>query len=125
VGFVSNTVLVHVVQVLPLVAIAMTLRRLADWSAVMAAPLFAFWFLIMAGIWLLLFGTSRFFTGSFTTTEILLTVIIGIACIVGLTRAYQQGTPKATAGRVLTVGVIAARQAAAVWLSYHPAVVAR
>src|SRR5712664_1788018 len=69
VGIVSDTLLRHIIQIAPLV-VASSLPRRYAWSVSAAAPLFAFWFLVMGAIWLFLFGVARIFTGTFTTAEI-------------------------------------------------------
>src|SRR6185503_21112723 len=70
VGVVSNTLRIHFVQIVPLLAVVALLRWKPQWSTVASVPLFMFWLLVMGGIWLFLLGISRFFTGRFTTTEI-------------------------------------------------------
>src|SRR4051794_11907316 len=58
VGIVSHTLLRHIIQVTPLVvAIALVFRRPAL-AVVAATPLFAFWLLVMASIWLFLLGVA-------------------------------------------------------------------
>lgn len=122
VGVVSNTMRIHAVQIVPLLAIVALLRWKPRWSAVASVPLFTFWLLVMGGIWLFLLGISRFFTGRFTTTEIVLTLVMGVASVIGIAASYRQGTLMAGWARVLAVSAIAAMQAAAVWLSYFPIV---
>jgi hypothetical protein len=115
----------HLVQIAPLVlALALSVRRPTPGVAA-AAPLFAFWFLIMGGIWLFLLGLARVFTGTFSPTEITLTLIIGAASLAGLAAAHRRGTSMTVAGRVVTVLVFAGLQFAALWLSVQPFVARR
>ncbi len=84
VGVVSREIVRHVLQTAP-VWIAVTLAwrggRLAKWAAV---PVFVFWFVIMALIWLFLLGIARIASGTYSPTEIAMTVVVGLACLVGL-----------------------------------------
>ena len=61
----------------------MVLPRRPAWGVSAAATLLAFWFLVMGAIWLFLLGVARIFTGTFTTAEIALTVLIGIGASFG------------------------------------------
>jgi hypothetical protein len=125
VGVVSQTVIRHMVQIIPLIlALALSVRRSALGS-VAAVPLFAFWFLIMGGIWLFLLGIARVFSGTFSPVEITLTLIIGAASVVGVVVAYRQGTSTPLAMRLGTIIVFAVLQFAAMWLSVQPFVATR
>jgi len=124
VGVVSDTLLRHVIQIAPLVMASSLPRRYA-WRLSAAAPLFAFWFLIMGAIWLFLLGVARIVTGTFTTAEIGLTIIIGVASLLGLVAVYRRGTTIPIAARVGTIGVSAVLQFAAMWLSVQPFVARR
>ena len=125
VGIVSHTVLRHIIQIAPLLgALGLLLRRSA-WGVSAAAPLFAFWFLIMCAIWLFLLGVARIVTGTFTPAEITLTVIIGAASLLGLGTAYRRGTTIPIVARLGTVTAFAVLQFAAMWLSAQPFVARR
>src|SRR3954466_5563526 len=89
VGIVSQTLLRHFVQIAPLVVALSLLPRRSAWFISAAAPLFAFWLLIMTAIWLFLLGVARIVTGTFTPAEVTLTVIIGVASFLGLGTAYR------------------------------------
>ena len=125
VGVVSRTLIRHAVQIAPLVlALALLLRR-SVWGVVAAVPLFAFWLLVMGGIWLFLLGIARVFPGTFSPTEIVLTLIIGAASMAGLAVAYGQRASTAIATQVGTVIVFAILQFGAMWLSVQPFVARR
>jgi hypothetical protein len=122
VGFVSGTVLPHLVQILPLLA-GLALCWLAPASSVaVVRGLLAFWLATMAGIWLFLLGVSRFLTGHFSAAEIVLTLVIGAAASVGLMAARSSSRPL-TVASAATVIVAAGVQAFALWLSYQPVIV--
>ena len=83
VGLVSGTEIRHVVQTLPLwLGVVFGLRRsqAARW---LALPMFLFWLGIMVLIWLFLLGWAHVVSGHFTPTEILMTVVVGIASVLG------------------------------------------
>jgi len=83
VGLGSHLVLRHLVQTLPSwVAVILSFRRsrAAGWVAL---PLFSFWFVVMAFIWLYLLGIARLVSGHFTLLEIAMTIIVGIASVTG------------------------------------------
>jgi hypothetical protein len=117
VGVVSQTLVRHAIQIAPL-AIALGLLAFRPaWAVSAAAPLFAFWFLIMGAIWLFLLGIARILTGTFSTAEVTLTVIIGVASALGLGAAYRRGITGSMVVHLGTIGVFAILQFVALWLS--------
>ncbi len=123
VGIVSHTLVRHIIQVTPLVvAIALVFRRPAL-AVVAAMPLFAFWLLLMASIWLFLLGVARIFTGTFTQVEITLTIIVGLASAVGLGAACRRGAGALSGTRITTIVAFAVLQFAAMWASVQSFVV--
>ena len=89
VGIGSHLVLRHVVQTLPLwVAVTLGLRRsrAAGWAGL---PVFLFWLLLMAVIWLYLLGVSNLLSGHFTGLEIAMTVMVGTASGVGIVAFFR------------------------------------
>ncbi len=125
VGIVSQTVLRHFIQIVPLVVALSLLPRRSAWGVSAAAPLFAFWCLVMGAIWLFLLGVARIFTGTFTLAEVTLTVIIGVASLLGLGTVYRRGTTLPIAARLGTIAGFAVLQFAAMWLSVQPFVARR
>lgn len=84
VGVVSHLLLRHVVQVIPAVLaliFAICGGRAARYAAL---PVFLCWLFLMTLIWLFLLGLTRVISGHFTTTETLLTIVIGAASLWGL-----------------------------------------
>jgi hypothetical protein len=87
VGAVSHGVIRHIVQTSPLwIAIVSGVRRSA-WSKWAALPCFVFWFLVMSAIWMFLLGWARFVSGTFSSTEIAMTVVVGLASLAGMVTA--------------------------------------
>ena len=125
VGVVSHTPIRHAVQITPVVvALILAIRRSSVANAA-AAPVFAFWLVIMGAIWLFLLGLARIVSGTFTAVEILLTIVIGLASVVGLAAAYRRGSTASAAVRFATVIFFAIFQFAAMWLSVQPYIARR
>jgi hypothetical protein len=125
VGIVSRTVLRHVIQIAPVLAALGLLVRRPVWGVTAAAPLFAFWLLIMGAIWLFLLGVARIVTGTFTPAEVTLTIIIGLASVLGLDSLYRIGTTIRIVARLGMITAFGILQFAAMWLSLQPFVARR
>lgn len=124
VGLVSGTLLTHLVQIVPLVLLLALLSRARALILVAAAALLSWWLVTMAAIWLFLLGVSRFLTGRFSPAEIFLTLVIGVACLVGLSAGGRTATMP-LGMRVLTIVLAAGLQSLALWVSYQPIVIGR
>jgi len=84
VGGATGLVWRHVIQTLPFwVAIRLGFRR-STFTGWIALPCFLFWLVIMILIWLYLLGVARILTGHFAPIEIVMTIIVGIASLVGI-----------------------------------------
>ena len=123
VGLVNNEVLRHAVQTLPLwFPIVMGLRQheMAKWTAL---PCFLIWLMLMSVIWLFLMGWTKVISGSFTSIEVMLTLVIGGATIAGSIIALRWHT-RVTWTKALSVSAIfIVFQTVALRLSFLPAVV--
>jgi hypothetical protein len=122
VGVVSNGVLRHLVQTLPLwFPIVLGLRRSesAKWTAL---PCFTIWLLLMTLIWLFLLGWANVISGHFTPVEIALTLIIGAASLAGLLIGLRWRTRLAWSRALLTLAVFAVLQLATVRISFLPSI---
>lgn len=124
VGVVSGTLRSHLVQIAPLVLLLALLPRASALIPVAAAAVLSWWLVTMAAIWLFLLGLSRFLTGRFSPTEIFLTLVIGVACLTGLSASGRAGTTPLTR-RLPTIVLAAGLQSVALWLSYQPIVIGR
>jgi hypothetical protein len=92
VGAVSNGSLRHEVQTLPLwfpIVLGFRQRELAKWSAL---PCLFLWLFVVVSIWLFLLGWAHILTGHFTPIEIAMTVLIGIACVFGISQSFRWKT---------------------------------
>jgi hypothetical protein len=92
-------------------------REFARWCAL---PCFLFWLVVMVLIWLFLLGIAHVFSGHFSPTEIVMTIVVGVASVVGtvlcLVRARWSWP-----GTGLVV-LFAALQVALMRISFLPAV---
>ena len=118
VGLVSNTVLRHVIQVVPLVVVVALSARHSRFSSAAATSLFTFWIFAMGGIWLFLLGIAPVFTGRYSPVEVVLTVVVGLASIAGLVAVFRHGTELRMPARLGTVFLFAILQPAALLLSF-------
>ena len=125
VGLVSGTEIRHVVQTAPVwlgVVLGWRMSSLARWIAL---PFFLFWLGIMVLIWLFLLGWARIVSGHFSPTEIAMTIVIGIASVVGMAaaaRAKVHARPVAAVGAFVAGAVM---QFVAFRISLLPAIARR
>ena len=125
VGAVSHGVVRHLVQTAPLwIAIVLGTRQ-SGWSKWAALPCFCFWLLLMILIWLFLLGWARIVSGSFSSTEIAMTGIVGLASMVGIVTAVRRtGSVRAWPATAMVL-LVAVLQVTALRLSMLPAVAHR
>ena len=124
VGVVSGTLSTHLVQIAPLLMVLALLMGMPNAGQPAAQAVLSFWLTTMAGIWLFLLGLSRFLTGTFSTAEVLLTVVIGMACAAGLAANARAGR-LSVIKKVSIIAVAAGLQSLALWLSYQPIIIGR
>ncbi len=120
VGVVSSTPLRHTVQVVP---VALSLAAVAGrrtWAAYAAFAVSLFWFLIMLAIWLFLLGLARILTGHFTTTEVVLTVLIGAFSLSGMAASVSARPTAGFARGTVALVLFAGLQVGAMWMSLQP-----
>ena len=125
VGAVSHGSLRHEVQTLPLwfpIVLGFQQRDVAKWSAL---PCLIFWLVIMVNIWLFLLGWARFVTGHFSAIEIAMTLIIGVACIIGLAVSFRWRTSLGWLGASTIAVAFAILQLAAFRISLIPYIATR
>jgi hypothetical protein len=103
VGVVSRGILRHVVQTAPLwIAVALGARRstLTRWAAL---PPLVFWLVLMIVLWMHLLGLVVWITGSFSPIEIVLTVVVAAAALVGIRQASAIPASNASSPGALAV----------------------
>src|SRR5471030_783769 len=84
VGMVSNTLLRHLIQVIPLTVPLIFIFYKRQWIFLVSVPLMVLWLLVMIFIWLFLLKIARIVHGHFSPTEIAMTILIGIFCLYGI-----------------------------------------
>lgn len=122
VGVGSHLVLRHVVQTVPLwIGVILGFRRsqLTGWAAL---PLFIFWFGLMTVIWLCLLGIAQLVHGSFSTLEIAMTVIVGLASIVGVAVFTRLKSSLSWITQIVLFIVMLAVQVGCFMCSFMPAI---
>src|SRR5580698_3924176 len=125
VGAVSHIVVRHVVQTSVLwIAIGLGVRnsKLTKWAAL---PCFVFWLVLMAAVWSFLLGWTTFLSGTFSPTEIAMTIIVGAASLVGMIRAVSMKSGVRAVRVTATVLVVLILQVAAFRLSMLPQIARR
>ena len=121
VGLVSGTIIRHVVQVLPVLLAIVVIVVQPAWGRCAAMPVFVFWLFIMLLIWLYLLGLANVINGQFTPAEVALTIVIGLASVIGLAVSVRQTRRTPVWGGVATFVIFGALQVGAMWLSLQPA----
>jgi hypothetical protein len=125
VGAVSHGVLRHIVQTSPLwIVIVLGSRKsaLTQWAAL---PCFVFWLLLMTAIWLYLLGWARIISGTFSPTEIAMTLVVGVASIVGIGKAVVARSGVRAGMAIGTILVVAILQVAVFRISLLPQIAHR
>ena len=125
VGLVSGTLRIHLVQISPLLLVLALFTSPPQWWGAAAASVLSFWLVTMAGIWLFLLGLSRFLSGTFSSAEVILTVVIGVASLAGLVAANSKARHLSPMTSVPIVLVAAGLQSLALWFSYQPLIMGR
>jgi hypothetical protein len=108
VGVVSHIVVRHLVQTSTLwIAIVLGIRN-SKWTKWAALPCFVFWLALMAAIWSFLLGWTHFLSGTFSPTEIAMTIIVGVSSLGGTipTVSMKSGVPTVRAAATFLVVLI-------------------
>ncbi len=97
-------------------------RELAKWSAL---PCLIFWLTIMVFIWLFLLGIARIVSGTFSPIEIAMTIVIGIASLLGIVVSLRGRTSTSLSVGLGTVVLFAVLQLLVFRLSLIPYIATR
>jgi hypothetical protein len=122
VGAVSNGVVRHIVQSLPLwfpIVWGLRQREIAKYAAL---PCFAIWLALMILIWLFLLGWAKLVSGHFTPVEVILTLVIGTAGIAGLLIGFRWRTSLSWSKALSIAAIFALLQVAALRISFLPSI---
>jgi hypothetical protein len=122
VGAVSNGVLRHFVQTLPLwFLIVMGLRRreIVKWASL---PCSLIWLVLMLFIWLFLLGWSKLISGHFSPVEVAMTLIVGAASLVSLVVGLRWRTGVSWGKGLLTTLIFTLFQIVVLRISFLPSI---
>jgi hypothetical protein len=115
VGFASGLVLHHLAQTLPLwvgVVLGFRRSRATGWVGL---PLFLFWLVLMALLWLDLLGIAHVLFGHFSPVEIAMTIVVGTATVIGIAMFWRFKSSLSVASAAGLFLVVAAIQ----WLCFR------
>jgi hypothetical protein len=125
VGAVSHGVIRHIVQTSPLWITIFLATRQSTFTKWTALPCFLFWLLVMIAIWLFLLGWVHIVSGTFSPTEIAMTLIVGLASAVGIGIAAGLRSEVRAWSAILAFLLVATLQLLAFRLSLLPAIAHR
>ena len=109
-------------QTLPLwfpIVLGLRQREIGKWAAL---PCFAIWLVLMAFIWMFLLGWANLISGHFTPTEVLLTVVVGVASLAGLLVGFRWRTSLSWSKALIVAAFFAVFQLVALRISFLPAI---
>jgi len=122
VGVVNHEILRHFVQTLPLwfaIFAGFRQQELAKWSSL---PSFIIWLVLMVFIWLFVLGWAKLISGHFTPLEIVLTVVVGAASLMGLTVGYRWQTRLSWGKALWVFAIFIVLQLLALRISFLPSI---
>ena len=122
VGVVSTSVLRHLVQTLPLWIVIWLGMRGSPWTRWAAFPVFGFWLVLMGVVWSYLLGWTRLISGTFSPTEIAMTVVVAAAAVVGLFAALRDDQSTDVARASALAAAVLLLQLGAFVVSFRPAI---
>ena len=120
VGVVSTSVLRHLVQTLPLWIVIWLGLRDSPWTRWAAFPVFGFWMVLMGVVWSFLLGWTRLISGTFSSTEVVMTGVVGVAAVVGLVAAVRDRRATGVGGASALAAAILPRQLGVFVVSFRP-----
>ena len=119
VGVVSRTIVRHIVQAIPAVIALTLVARTSPLGPSASAPICTFWLGVMINIWLFILGIARIFSGTFSTVEIVLTIVIAAASAAGILAIVRSAVRLATSTRLITAVVFGIGQFVAMVASFQ------
>jgi hypothetical protein len=119
VGVVSRTIMRHMVQAIPAVIALVMVARVSPLAPSASAPICTFWLGVMINIWLFILGIARIFTGTFSTVEIALTLVIAAASAAGILAIVRSAVRLAASTRLVTAIVFGIGQLLAMIASFQ------
>jgi hypothetical protein len=117
IGIVSNTPIRHTIQLTPLIIVLLLAKK--SWSRYAALAVLLFWFFIMSLIWLYLSGLSDTASGTYSAIEIILTLTIGVSCIIGIISSFNMSTSSKKLLNIMAFVAFLILQIAMMWISFQ------
>lgn len=121
VGVVSSTLVRHLIQLAPAYVLLYGTFTHRAWVRAGAVPVFVFWLFIVIAIWCFLLGIAHIVSGTYTTTERVMTGTIALSSVAGLVAIAQSRASASWVSRFGGFVLLAALQWGAFWLSIQPA----
>jgi hypothetical protein len=122
VGVVSHGVLRHTVQTAPVWGTVVLGMRRSVWSKRAALPCFIVWLFLMSLIWLFLVGWARVISGTFSTIEIAVTLVVGACAVIGIVLALRMNTGLRALGASAVFFGLLLLQVVALRISFLPGI---
>ncbi|HET6541555.1 MAG TPA: hypothetical protein VFG46_13795 [Chryseolinea sp.] len=91
VGIESGTVGRHLIQIIPIISVIPIVTGENEHGKAAAMGVLFFWLIIMVLIWLHVLNIAHALNGTFTTIEIILTVLIAAMSLLGIYKATGHG----------------------------------
>lgn len=117
VGVVSHTPIRHIIQLTPLLIVVLFSKK--PWMKYAAIAVLLFWLFIMSFIWLFLLGLSDIGRGTYSLTETIMTITIGISCVVGIISFFQIKSTSKTLTNIGVLVIFLLLQIAMMWISFQ------
>lgn len=120
VGMVSNGIVRHIVQTIPLwfpIVLGLRQQEIAKWTAL---PCFVSWLVLMALIWLFLLGWAKVVSGHFTPIEVAMTLVVGAGSATGLVVGMRWRTGVSWGKALFVTAIFAVLQVLALRISFLP-----
>jgi hypothetical protein len=125
VGIPNHMVLRHIVQTLPLwLPVIIGLRR-SSATGWIGLPLFIFWLVLMALIWVYLLGISNLISGTFSSWEIAMTILVGLGSVMGIAAFVRSHSALSVISRIGSFVFLAAVQVVCFRISFLPLIAHR
>jgi hypothetical protein len=122
VGFVSQGIIRHMVQTAPEWLVLALAARGSRWTKWAALPCAAVWLLLMALIWLFLLGWAHVISGTFSSIEVAMTIVVGACSIVVIAQALRMRSAMSATSAAGILLLLLVLQLVALRVSFLPSV---
>lgn len=101
IGVVSHEVVRHALQAVPALAAGVLALLNVRWAKWASFAVYVFWLGIAILIWLFLLGIARIASGTYTPTEVAMTIVLAAAGTFGLVAGWRRSSGNGAAGAAL------------------------